>query len=309
MIHGIPGFESLTRLEHATTALSIIGSLWMCYICSRVPGSKTVTLKLICAIAISDFFYSVANYFSRFVARDMPMKIKMEATIRHSSFLLSILFSACIATVTYKSSVPFGGFNQRQFYRRVIIIGPLICICMTIILPAIFPDDIRYDFGPIYCQIISININKTVRIMFYMIYEGLPVIIGFVSTFVQYILAIREVKQLPKPVLDSMGFNIYRLLLYPCVLILSFVPCIIDDLTNLLGDVTDQRLDIRFMGILISNSVGFINAILYGIQRKLYKMDDEVEYNDEESVSRGSSSRYIRSESLKAALVEANEDY
>jgi len=134
MIIGVPGFESLNTLEHVTTALSIMGSLWMCYICFRVPGTKTITLKLICAIAISDFFFSVANAFSGYVTRDMTFRIKLEATIRHSSFLLSILFSACIATVTYKSAVPFGGFNQKQFYRRVIIIGPLICVCMTIVL-------------------------------------------------------------------------------------------------------------------------------------------------------------------------------
>ena len=145
--------------------------------------------------------------------------------------------------------------------------------------------------------------------MFYMIYEGLPVIIGFTATFIQYLLAIKEVKQLPKPILESMGFNIYRLLLYPCVLILSFVPCIIDDVTNLVGDITDKRLDIRVMRLLISNSIGFINAILYGIQRKLYKVEDEVNYDyDSETLSRGSS-KYLRSQSLQQALVEANQGF
>ena len=44
----------------ASTGFSLIGSLIMCCFCSRLPY-KNISIKLVYTIALSDFFFSVAN--------------------------------------------------------------------------------------------------------------------------------------------------------------------------------------------------------------------------------------------------------
>jgi len=282
MLLGIWGFDDLKLADKITTALSLIGSIWMIYTCFNVPGPKTITLKFICAIAISDFCYSIANAFSSLQTTNTYLLIKMEATLRQSSFLLSVFFSMCIATITYKSTISDRRFKQTIFYYITIIMAPIICFGMTIILPNFYYHEIRYDYGPLYSSIISIDLCRRKRLMFYMLYEGLPVILGFALTLSYYIRAYKALRRLPKTFLQQMNLRKSKLLWYPSILILSFLPCVVDNILEIMGSIDDKRRGIRLARVLITNSIGLTNAVVYGIQRKLYRIDDPDKYEDME---------------------------
>ena len=134
MLLGIYGFDDLKLADKITTALSLVGSVWMIYTCFNVPSPKTITLKFICAIAISDFLFAIANAFSSLQETDTYLLIKIEATFRETSILLSEFFSMCIATITYKSTISDRRFKQTRFYNTTIIMAPVICFGVTIAL-------------------------------------------------------------------------------------------------------------------------------------------------------------------------------
>jgi len=134
MLFGIAGFDELRGIDRLTTLLSLISTLWLIYICFKIPSPKTITLKFICAIAISDFFYSIANALSGLQQRDTYLLIKIEATLRQSSFLLGVFFATCIATITYKSTISDRRFRQTWFYNATIVIAPIFCVGITIAL-------------------------------------------------------------------------------------------------------------------------------------------------------------------------------
>ncbi len=136
-----------------------------------------------------------------------------------------------------------------------------------------------------------------------MLYEGIPVILGFTLTLRYYIRAYKALKRLPKSFVQQMNLRKSKLLLYPSILILSFLPCVIDNVYDIMGPIDSQRHGIRLMRVLVSNSIGLINAIMYGMQRKIYKIEDPEKYEELEDGSYYSTESF-RGESLKSLQSE-----
>jgi len=131
--------EILVILDLTTSALSLIGSLVMCCFCLRVPSPKTTSVKFILALAVADFFYSLSNILSNFLingSQDLTL-CWIQGSIRHSSFILSVFFSACIARVSYLSALP----DQQSRLSNYFVIAVSIGILSFLILPTI-----RYFF-------------------------------------------------------------------------------------------------------------------------------------------------------------------
>jgi len=124
--------DFLYILDIIATGLSFFGSIIICFLCLRMPSPLAVSFKFILAISISDFFYSIANIMSFFETPQTRTLCYLEATMRHSSFILSLFFTTCLAIVSYKALKP--QFNQRKCFIRAVFIGPLLCVLVGISL-------------------------------------------------------------------------------------------------------------------------------------------------------------------------------
>ena len=129
----IPEALLLYKIDLGVTALSLCGSLLMCFFCLRLPSPTTLSLKFILAMSIADFFYSIANVLSNFEGINTQKLCWVESNIRQVSFILSIFFSACTAISSYRR--PTGiekSHNQAHFFKKCVIIGPLLCLLASV---------------------------------------------------------------------------------------------------------------------------------------------------------------------------------
>jgi len=130
---GVEGATFLYTLDLIATVLSFFGSIFMCYLCLRVPSPKTISIKFIFAIAVSDLFYTIANIMSFFEKVNQTILLCVaEANIRQSSFVLSIFFATCTAIVSYKAAVPHSTFNRGRFFKLSVIVAPLVYVLITL---------------------------------------------------------------------------------------------------------------------------------------------------------------------------------
>jgi len=133
--HNVRGYHILFPLDLAVTILSLLGSSLTCYFCLRIPShSKTISVKFIIALSISDFFYSIANVLSNFETEKTLDLCAIEAWVRQSAYVLSIFFSACIAIISYKSSLPESLFNSNKFFMLTTLLGPLVFLLATVFM-------------------------------------------------------------------------------------------------------------------------------------------------------------------------------
>ena len=90
-----PDSSLLFTLNLVVTILSLIGSAWMAFYCSR-RQMKSVSTRLILALAIADFFCSVSNLLSTFEGDDVNLTCKIEAFLRSTSYSLSTFMTCSI---------------------------------------------------------------------------------------------------------------------------------------------------------------------------------------------------------------------
>jgi len=274
-----PNFTLLWSIDFVATLLSIFGSLWMIISCLRMPSPKSLSLKLILAIACSDFMYSLANVFSNFQQETGMGFCKVEAVIRQCAFVLSIYFSTCTAIASYNAAYPRRQLNKAtSFFFVAVIFGFLLCILMVFIMPLFVNSDIIVQEGPLFCWYTSTKDAKiTSKYMILMIFQGFPIIIGLLVTILGYALAIRAMRKLPNILIQASGFNIYQVLWYPVLFFISFVPAFWNSLEHL--DDNKSPLWVVASNLGLTHLIGFTNALLYGLQRRSFKVvydnDDE----------------------------------
>jgi len=134
------------------------------------------------------------------------------------------------------------------------------------------PKYIEIQQGPLSCQIAwTESTTLTERIVFLILYEGIAITLGSILTFRAYIHVIREIKSLPKELISSLNIKAYSLLWYPAVLFGSFLPCMIASFYRVIRP-DDEEVPSWVIGlhIVMPHSIGFTNALVYVIQRKLY---------------------------------------
>ncbi len=100
--------------------------------------------------------------------------------------------------------------------------------------------------------------------------DGGPIIIGFLITLFGYILAIRNVKNASKDLMDHLEVNINKLLWYPALMFFTFMPGLIDNIVMLYLDA-ETPLFFLIIHLIMTHSIGFTNALVYGLQRGLYQ--------------------------------------
>ena len=108
--------------------------------------------------------------------------------------------------------------------------------------------------------------------------EGLPLLAGVSISLVGYILAIRMINEINNTYVCKVNIKVYRLLWYPAVLFATFVPCSVDSLTKILTQA-DTGIVLKALHLLLAHSVGLTNALLYGLQRKMYHVSHQDDFD------------------------------
>lgn len=99
------------------------------------------------------------------------------------------------------------------------------------------------------------------------IYQAAPVIIGSVISLQAYLFIIKQIKTLPKAIVSEMNVNVYGLLWYPFLLFVFLIPC---QIYTGIEIFTAAPAWAKFIHLMLPHSIGLVNAIVYGVQRKLY---------------------------------------
>lgn len=104
-----------------------------------------------------------------------------------------------------------------------------------------------------------------------MIYRGLPILIGLIISVVGYIRIVAKMRELPPTYTNEIG--IYKFLWYPIGLIVLFTPTLLDPvITMFMNDRPVWYLAVRMF---IPHSIGFVNALMYVLLRKLYQTQNK----------------------------------
>lgn len=124
-----------------------------------------------------------------------------------------------------------------------------------------------YQRQALFCWVGSTLSSPTVvhKIAILAVFEGIPLIAGLLISLVGYVIAIRNITGFAQMYLAGVGIQIYKLLWYPLVLAIIFLPSLVN---NVLGFfVKDTPIQLKVLHLILTHSIGFANALVYGLQR------------------------------------------
>jgi len=104
------------------------------------------------------------------------------------------------------------------------------------------------------------------RMWILLVFEGIPLLVGCVFTFIVYFLAVRKANQALGILIRAQGFSSYKLLWYPTLLFFVYVPSFIDNFLSIISP--EKKLWVEILHCLVTHSIGFFNAIFYAFQQK-----------------------------------------
>ena len=100
-----------------------------------------------------------------------------------------------------------------------------------------------------------------------MIAISLSIILGVIITVITYFRTVVSVKKIAEVHFHKINTGIHKLLWYPAVLFIVFLPTLVDHIAHTI-DPTDKRsLVFLIPHAAITHSIGFTNAIIYGLQK------------------------------------------
>ena len=137
MVYGqaVANAEILSKANIIVTIISLVSSFLMLWSCFKTQDIKSVSLKLIISIALSDTLYSISNFMSEFEKESVygvDDLCTAEAFIRQFSFLNSLFWTTCTAILCYKASNLDFRFNQASFFRKAVLIGVSLCLFASV---------------------------------------------------------------------------------------------------------------------------------------------------------------------------------
>jgi len=181
-------------------------------------------------------------------------------------------------------------------------------------------DDLIFANGQLVC---SITVRKDAnqlawnqkQILLYVVFELIPVFAMILITLFAYIGTVQRLKKFPKAELEALDISVYRLLWYPAIQFVTFLPGLINQFLFFLASSNNDSI-FKFLfnldQVFLLHSIGFINAINYGIQQiQLMKAREGKNYEimnyDKTKLSRGGS-YYQRNDSVEQGLLSAQID-
>ena len=127
-----PQNDSLMQtLNLVATIPSLIGTMLMIYYCFRGLAAN-ISMKLIFALATSDFIFSVTNLMIVFAYPEDSAGCKLEGAFREFSSKFSISVVVSIAVLHYQIIRGDPSFNKIRFLAISIAGGGLICLAFAL---------------------------------------------------------------------------------------------------------------------------------------------------------------------------------
>ena len=120
----------------------------------------------------------------------------------------------------------------------------------------------------ILCGISSANNDFGTKILTFIIHKALIFFIGVIVTLTCYILTIKRIQQIQKIFLAKNNLKTGRFLLYPALLFAIFLPYVVHSFLRLAFNFRSTLFEAVL--ILGTHSLGFMNALVYGFERKLH---------------------------------------
>ena len=108
------------------------------------------------------------------------------------------------------------------------------------------------------------------KIVIELILEAIPVLSGIIINLIAYVATIKRLNRLHGSFLGHLGVSLRKLLWYPAVMMFVFVPSVLENLAVAYNG-QNQTFLLTAIHLFMTHSIGFSNAIVYGIQRNLHK--------------------------------------
>ena len=107
-------------------------------------------------------------------------------------------------------------------------------------------------------------------------------ILGILITAITYFRVVVNVKKLAEVHFQKINAGIRKLLWYPALLFIIFLPSLIDHFLLVIDPTHVPSLIFLVPHVAITHSIGLINAIVYGIQKRTseYKRSETIERLD-----------------------------
>jgi len=122
---------------------------------------------------------------------------------------------------------------------------------------------VEYQNSDLYCQItFPREASRGWMLTVKLLYVGTPTILGTLITFGSYLLTIKDIKSASKNSTAP-----YKLFWYPVLMFLTFTPCFLYSFTTAYLK-RNENIVIKALHLTLTHSIGFTNAILYGVQLK-----------------------------------------
>jgi len=252
------------------TGLSLIGCIWVIKSYSRVsrPRRNNMTVNIVLSIGGADFFYSCSNMLSTFAylfQNEDPRGFfcQFEGILRQASLVMSMTMAISMAIFAYKetkSACEKSVFNGQVFFRKAVWVSALLCITLAL-MPYIFGSRIEYRREETFCwfQLRDNNPSQSESFLFLMFLEGIPLFSGIVLTYFYYS---RARSCYPSPLDKDTKF----LLRYPVMLFLIWMPSLLNNIVMKSFDTVSTWFEVPC--VLLTHSVGLLNAWVYRIQKK-----------------------------------------
>lgn len=165
---------------------------------------------------------------------------------------------------------------------------------------------VAYTNGDLFCYITyAQDATLPVKIGVRLVYEVMLVFSGLSITMYGYFKTVRYVRKLSYEAMAHMDVNMSKLFWYPFVIFFTFMPSVINNLVHIY--YKESFLIVEIIHLSLTHSIGFTNAVVYGLQRRLYVYNSEEEEDEADANDAKQNPRYYYSRcSTENELVKAN---
>ena len=141
---------------------------------------------------------------------------------------------------------------------------------LTLCSPIFVGNIADFHKAGIMCAIGSASQDNTLRIIGFLIYKPLFPVSAVIITLVYYVRTIRIMKNIQASLNLSEKLNSEKLLWYPLTIFVIFMPSQFYYFLSFCFRLEDSRFW-EGATLLITHSLGLVNALVYGYQRRVYK--------------------------------------
>jgi len=241
--------------NNITSSLSFVALiLFFTYIFYWSSEKITFPLKILCNLFVADFVYTITNLISNFSPKNQTI-CDIEGFMRTFSLWASILWATIIAVVAYARTVR-NSITIEKRYPIFLLIGYVFPLFIATI--PLWQGSIFYESNNVYCWVVGKDDQETAIVG--IVIFGLWMWLATLLTTYLYVRVFLYLKNLG---ISNHIIQIKKVLIFPVILYITFIPVTIDDL-NLLPN---YKYVFTVLHVILGHSLGLFNLIAYGYQR------------------------------------------